>query len=87
MFASPGNNLALVKSGASTLFLSGSNLCAGGYTVNNGTLQFGDGSSDYPISGPITNNAALIFATASANTYAGILSGSGHVTVQGPWAG
>ncbi len=81
---SPGNQLALVKSGSGTLFLSGSNLCAGGYTVNNGTLQFGDRASDYPISGPITNNAALIFATASANTYAGILSGSGQVTVQGP---
>jgi autotransporter-associated beta strand protein len=75
----PDNQLALVKGGAGTLFLEGTNLCAGGYTVNSGILQFGDGATDNPISGPITNAATVVFNTVSSQTCPGAITGSGSV--------
>jgi len=82
--AAPANELALVMGGTSNLTLTGTNTCVGGFTVNAGTLTFGDGSSsDSPISGPITNNAAVVFDPASSQTYAGVINGAGSVTVLG----
>ena len=82
--AAPANELALVMGGTGNLTLTGTNDCVGGFTVNAGTLTFGDGSSsDSPISGPITNNATVVFNTASSQTYAGVISGAGSVTELG----
>ena len=80
---SPSSNLGLVKSGAGTLSLQGNNQCAGGYTVNGGSLVFGDGVTDYPLSGPLTNNSAVTINVASSLTYAGAITGSGVLTEGG----
>jgi autotransporter-associated beta strand protein len=80
----PANNLALIKGSAGTLYLDGTNLCAGGYTINSGTLVFGNGASDYPLTGPITNNAAITFNVAGSRTYSGVLSGNGTFNLNGP---
>jgi autotransporter-associated beta strand protein len=82
----PTSMLGLTKQGAGTLFLQGTNLCAGGYTVNGGILEFGDGATDYPLSGPITNNAGVVFNTAATQTCPGVISGSGSVSQVGPGA-
>ena len=74
---SPANMLALVKAGAGTLALTGTNLCAGGYTVSGGTLQFGDGATDYPLSGPLTNQAVVVFNSALSQTFSNRIAGTG----------
>jgi autotransporter-associated beta strand protein len=80
--AAPANKIALVKGGAGNLFLEGTNLCSS-YTVNNGTLQIGDGTTDYIFGGTITNNAAVVFNVASALTDPSVITGGGMVTKQG----
>jgi len=80
---SPANNLALVKNGAGNLQLTGTNGCAGGLTINAGRLTFGDGNFDSPISGPITNNAMLVFNVASGQRISNAITGSGTLTKQG----
>ena len=70
----------LVKNGSGTLTLAGPNTCAGGYTINAGVLQFGDGSGDYALTGPITNNGGLCFNILAAKTYSGTIAGSGGLT-------
>ena len=77
----PQQNLTLDKTGAGTLILSGDNTLAGGITVEDGTLQIGDGS---PLSANITNQASVVFANSANFTYSGIISGAGSVTMQGP---
>jgi len=52
-----GNNFALIKSGASTLSLSGANTYAGATTVNAGTLQVDGAISSNTVT--VANNAAL----------------------------
>ena len=79
----PANRIALVKNGAGNLFLQGANQCAGGYTVNNGSVQFGNGANDYAFSGPITNNAAVVFNVASAVNNNSVITGNGSLSKQG----
>lgn len=64
----------LTKSGLGTLILP-TNTYTGSTTINGGTLQMNGNST----SSNIVNNAALVFFT-NANTYAGVISGSGTVT-------
>jgi len=79
----PDNQLALVKGSTGKLVLGGTNLCSGGYTLTDGTLQFGDGNHDQPLAGRITNNAAIIFNVASNLNYSDNISGTGSVTKTG----
>jgi fibronectin-binding autotransporter adhesin len=79
----PTNMLALVKSGSGKLSLQGTNQCVGGYTINNGSVQFGDGFTDWPFGGAITNNAAVIFNVASSLTDLSPITGSGPLTKMG----
>jgi autotransporter-associated beta strand protein len=81
--SAPSGMLALVKQGAGTLFLQGTNQCTGGYTVSAGILEFGDGATDYPLTGPLTNNSSVVFDTASTQTFPGAVSGSGSVSQVG----
>jgi autotransporter-associated beta strand protein len=81
---SPDKMLGLVKTGPGTLYLQGTNLCAAGYTVNAGVLVLGGGPVDYPLSGPITNNAALMISVASGLTYSDPIAGAGLFTKGGP---
>jgi autotransporter-associated beta strand protein len=75
----PDNQLALVKTGAGTLYLLGTNNCAGGFAINGGKLQLGDGVTDYPLNGPITDNTTVVFNPAISQTCPGVISGSGQV--------
>jgi len=86
-FGSPAGTLALIKAGTGTETLSGSNTYTGGTTISGGTIQLGDGvSHNGSVVGNITDNATLAFANPTAQIYAGVISGSGGVTVSGPGA-
>ena len=83
----PGGNgdLAIAKSGGGTLVLTGANTYTGGTTINAGTLQLGDGAtSNGSVAGNITDNAGLVIANPSAETYSGIIFGPGRHKV-GRW--
>ncbi|MQT14515.1 hypothetical protein F0357_18030 [Rhizobiales bacterium Sp-1] len=73
----------LEKVGLGTLVLSGGNTYTGGTTVSAGTLQLGDGTGVGSVVGDIVDNAALVFANPTAQTYGGVVSGSGTLTKQG----
>ena len=74
----------LVQSGVGTNVLTGTNTYSGGTLVNAGTLQIGDGVSTGTIgTGPVTNNAALVFDEAAALGLNAIISGRGSLTQNG----
>jgi T5SS/PEP-CTERM-associated repeat protein/autotransporter-associated beta strand protein len=75
----------LTEIGTGTTVLSGNNSDFTGLTrIKQGTLQFGDGvtAGGAPVAGSISNNASLIFAPSSSDTYtvSGNISGSGRFT-------
>jgi autotransporter-associated beta strand protein len=82
-----GSGVGLVKFGPGTLLLSNTTYAAT-TTISAGTLQLGDGSGNNgsldggagPGTGLIVNNAALVFANPSAQTYSGNISGTGALT-------
>ena len=79
---SPSGSLAV---SGGTLILTGANSFSGGTTISSGTLQLGDGlTSNGSVAGRILDNAALVFANISSQSYAGDVSGSGTLTVSGP---
>ena len=79
-----GDILNLVKNGSGTQVLSGSNTYTGPTTINAGKLQLGDGAStDGSLAGNIIDNATLVFANPIAQTYSGVISGTGAVTLTG----
>ena len=45
-----------------------------------GTLQLGDAGNSGSVAGDIVDNAALVFSRSNAQTYAGVVSGSGTLT-------
>ena len=69
----------LVKSGAGTVILSGANSYTGGTTVSAGTLQ----GTTASLQGNILNNGTVAFSQNGGGTYAGSLSGTGGVNIQG----
>ena len=81
-----GSGVSLVKLGGGTLLLSNTTYAAT-TTISAGTLQLGDGSSNNgsldggagPGTGRIVDNAALVFANPSAQTYSGNINGSGSL--------
>jgi alpha-glucosidase len=81
--SSPDNRVGLLKTGPGQLSLTGSNQCLGGFTVNSGTLVFGDGVLDQPLSGSITNNGTVIFNVATNLTRDELLTGSGTIVKVG----
>jgi outer membrane autotransporter protein len=72
-------NGGLIKIGAGTLILGGSNSYTGGTTVVAGILQ-GNSTS---LQGNIVNNTTVVFDQKGIGTYAGAISGAGGVIVQG----
>lgn len=69
----------LLKSGAGTLVLTGTNTYSGGTVIAAGILQ-GDTAS---LQGDITNNATLVFAQAGNGSFSGAISGSGQLIKNG----
>ncbi len=70
-----------VKVGSGTVILNGVNTYSGGTTVSGGILQGTATSLQGNIS--IASGASLVFNQTGVGTYAGNLSGSGSLTVQG----
>ena len=70
---------AFTKIGTGTAVFSGNNVYTGGTTIAAGTLQLGNGGTSGAITGDVTNNGTLAFDRSDANTFAGLISGSGSV--------
>lgn len=86
--STPSGNV--VKQGAGTLVLTGANSYTGATTINEGTLQLGNGGTSGSLSavGALTNNGTLVFNRSDALTQgthfsAGVLCGTGGVIQAG----
>ena len=75
----------LTKDGAGTVTLKTINSYTGSTTINDGTLQLGDGTTDGDIaaSSSIINNGVLVFDRVGSFTYGNVISGSGEVAKNG----
>ena len=79
-----GGSVGLAKVGGGLLMLTASNSFTTPTTISGGTLQLGDGTAHNGyVSGNITDNAALVFANITAQTYSGAISGNGSLTKNG----
>ena len=75
---------ALTKNGASTLILTADNSYAGGTTINTGTLQVGDGGASGSLgTGPVLDDAALVFNRSGTVAVPGAITGTGSLTQEG----
>ena len=78
----------LTKGGSGTLIIATANTLTGATTVNEGTLQFGNGTAEGSVGGAIhVNDANVIFNTAVLATTAGPIEGipiTGQLTKTGP---
>lgn len=81
-----GGSGSLTKRGAGTLTVLTNISLTGATTVSEGTLVLGDGTTDGTLSGPLANQADVVFNPAATATFAGSLSGtsSGIITKKGP---
>lgn len=80
-----GGQMELVKNGTGTQTFLGSDVgYTGSTTINGGTLQVGNGTSDGSVASPsIVNNSILVYNLAVGSTYSGVISGSGILTKKG----
>jgi fibronectin-binding autotransporter adhesin len=81
----PGS-AALTKTGAGVMMLNAANTYSGATTINQGTLQIGDGgySGSLSASSAIVDNAVLAFDRSDALAVTNVISGSGSVSQIGP---
>ncbi|SFG86832.1 autotransporter-associated beta strand repeat-containing protein [Methylobacterium gossipiicola] len=73
----------LTKTGAGTLLLLGTGRYAGRTTIDDGTLQIGNGGTAGSISGEVLNNARLVFNRSDTYGFQGNIKGSGKVEFVG----
>ncbi|HTV30405.1 MAG TPA: autotransporter outer membrane beta-barrel domain-containing protein [Xanthobacteraceae bacterium] len=79
---------ALTKNGLSTLILTSDNSYSGGTTISAGTLQVGNGGATGSLgSGPVLDNAALVFNRSGTVTAPGAVTGTGSLTQMGAAGG
>ena len=79
---SSGAATQLVKSGAGRLILTNNNGYTGGTTINEGTIQVGDGNTTGGLggsAGTITNNGLLVFNRSNQIDVTNSITGSGAV--------
>ena len=70
----------LTKVGSGVQVLAGSNTYSGETNISSGTLQLGNGLTNGSVSsGTVTNNSVLALDNAAAQTFSGLISGSGSV--------
>lgn len=79
-------SIDLVKGGGGTLVLGGTNSYTGGTTINQGTLQLGNGGTTGIIEGDVTDNGTLAFDRSDDVGFAGIVTGKGGLTKAGAGA-
>jgi autotransporter-associated beta strand protein len=78
------NSGAVVQNGSGVLTLTGNNTYPGGTTINQGTLQVGDGSTSGSVgTGPITDNGVLVFNRSDNVTIGAVISGGGSLVKLG----
>ncbi len=73
-----------VNGGTFPLVLSNANTYSGGTTISAGTLQLGNGVSNGSVVGNIADYGLLAFNNAAAQTFSGLISGSGSLLQSGP---
>lgn len=73
----------LIKGGAGTLALTGTNSYSGGTLINQGTLQIGNGGVTGSIIGNVVDNGILAFNRSDDVTFDGLVSGSGGFSQAG----
>ncbi|WP_395730163.1 autotransporter-associated beta strand repeat-containing protein [Prosthecobacter sp.] len=79
-----GGATSLVKSGAGTWVLTGTNTYTGTTTISGGVLQAGSGSTTGSLgSGAVINNGSLVINRSDDLTLANAISGSGSFTQAG----
>ncbi|MDQ0251937.1 fibronectin-binding autotransporter adhesin [Sphingomonas kyeonggiensis] len=71
------------KNGTSTWTLTGTNAMLMDWTINQGTLQVGDGGAASVAFRQVTNNSALVFNSSAANTVSSSISGTGSIRQSG----
>ena len=79
-------SINLVKGGAGTLTLTGTNGYSGGTTISDGTLQLGNGGATGSIAGDVLDNSLLVFNRSDDVTFAGVISGTGALKQAGTGA-
>jgi fibronectin-binding autotransporter adhesin len=77
---------SLTKLGTGTWVIDENLSYGGNTTIAAGTLQIGNGRTAGSIPGNVLNNGVLSFDRADAITFAGVISGGGSVTQNGPGA-
>ncbi|WP_146002053.1 autotransporter family protein [Cupriavidus pauculus] len=79
---------SFTKTGASTWALIGTGTVTTPWTVDQGTLQIGNGGTSGSLAGNVTVNtgATLAFNRSDAYTYSGVVSGAGGLTQSGAGA-
>jgi autotransporter-associated beta strand protein len=79
------NTGTLVKNGAGVVIITNSNSYNGSTTINAGTLQFGDGTTDGALTGTsgVTNNAELVYNLVGTSNATYAISGNGTLAKSG----
>jgi autotransporter-associated beta strand protein len=81
--ATADKNVGIILTGGGVLTLTGTNQANGGFTASSGTIEFGDGFTDIPLSGPLTNNSTMAFNVASSAAIVTTITGSGGIVKRG----
>ena len=79
-----GGNGGLNVLGPGLVVLTNTNGLSGATTISGGSLQLGNGIVNGSLAGNIADNSVLVFNNATAQTYAGLLSGGGTLNAGGP---